>query len=149
METETKAMSTKELSVAVSSLLEQEEARAERARHRRRRRIRRDREQTRARTIQLAHSVELIKWYQFGISLVMTITLIILVVVVWKIGNEAERIKGEVQQVRAKAENIVDGIEREADSIRDKLQRPLQTIGGAVGGQLGHSLGKAMGVDEE
>ncbi len=33
--------------------------------------------------------------------------MVILVLVVWEIGNEAERIKGEVEQIKGKAETIV------------------------------------------
>ena len=37
----------------------------------------------------------------------------------------------------------------EADLIRDKIQNPLRSIGGALGGQLDKKIGSALGLDVE
>ena len=148
-EIETNPMSTKELTEAVSLLMEREEMRGDRERRKRRLRVRRRREEVQASAEQLTRSIEVIKWCIGGITGVIAISLVILVVVVWKIGNEAERIKGEVQQVKGEAENIVHQIQHEADLIRDKIQHPLQSIGGALGGQLEKKIGNALGLENE
>ena len=77
-------------------------------------------------------SIEVIKVCIVGIAAVMTFAILILVLVVWQFGNEAEPIKGEVEQIRGEAEAIVEQIEQieqiehEADMIRDKIQHPLR-----------------------
>jgi ElaB/YqjD/DUF883 family membrane-anchored ribosome-binding protein len=149
MENEVKPMSTKELTSAVSLLLAREETRIAQERRKQRRRVRRRREETRDSISQLTQSIETIKWCIIGIATVMAISLVILVAVVWQIGNEAERIKGEVQQIKGEAETIVRQIEHEADMIRDKIQNPLRSIGGALGGQLDQKLGTALGLETE
>ena len=149
MENDDKPMSTKELTAAVRLLLEREQTRIAQQRRKQRRRVRRRREETRASIAQLTHSIEVIKWCIVGIATVMAIALLILVLVVWQIGNEAERIKGEVQQIKTEAEAIVEQIEHEADQIRDKIQHPLRSIGGAIGGQLEQQIGGALGIGTE
>jgi Na+-transporting methylmalonyl-CoA/oxaloacetate decarboxylase gamma subunit len=149
METESKTMSTKELTEAVSLLLEREETRVAQQRRKTRRRVHRRREEMRTSINNLAQSIEVIKWCIVGIATVMAIALVILVLVVWEIGNEAERIKGEVQQIRGKAETMVHQIEHEADMIRDKIQHPLRSIGGALGGQLDEKIGTALGLEDK
>ncbi len=149
MENEVKPMTTKELTSAVSVLLEREEARIAQERRKQRRRIRRRREETRESIWQLAHSIETIKWCIVGIASVMAISLVILIAVVWQLGNEAQRIKGEVEKIRGEAETMVQQIETEADRIRDKIQHPLRTIGGALGGQLEQRIGGAFGLENE
>ena len=149
MDNETKPMTTKELTSAVSLLLEREETRVDQERRRQRRRVRRRREETREGITRLAQSIEVIKWCIVGIATYMGIALIILVLVIWQLGNEAQRIKGEVQQIRGEAETIVRQIEQEADQIRDKIQNPLSSIGGALGGQLDRQLGTALGLENE
>jgi hypothetical protein len=47
----------------------------------------------------------------------MAAALLILVLVVWQIGNEAERIKGEVEKIEAEATTVVEQIEHEADRL--------------------------------
>ncbi len=148
MENETKPMSTKELTSAVSLLLEREEIRVAQERRKTRRRVRRRREQTQESIAQLTQSIEVIKWCIVGIATVMATSLVILVLVVWQIGNEAQRIQGEVEQIKGEAETIVRQIEHEADMIRDKIQHPLRSIGGAIGGHLESKIGSAIGLEE-
>lgn len=148
MENETKPMSTKELTSAVSLLLEREEARVAQEHRKARRRVRRRREEMQQSITQLTQSIEVIKWCIVGIATVMAVSLLILVLVVWQIGNEAQRIKGEVEQIKGEAETIVHQIETEADKIRDKIQHPLRSIGGAIGGQLESKIGSAFGLEE-
>ena len=144
MENDNNPMSTKELTQAVSLLLEREETRVARERRKRRRRVRRRREESRASIARLTQSIEIIKWCIVGIASVMAAALLILVLVVWQIGNEAERIKGEVEQIKVEATAIVEQIEHEADMIRDKIQHPLRSLGGAIGGQLEQ---KILGIE--
>ena len=148
MENDDKPMTTKELTAAVSLLLEREETRIAQQHRKQRRRVRRRRDETREGIAQLAQSIEVIKWCIVGIATYMGISLIILVLVVWQIGNEAERIKGEVEQIKVEAKAIVEQIEDEADQIRDKIQNPLRSIGGALGGQLDQAVGAALGLEE-
>lgn len=140
-ENESKPMSTKELSSAVTLLMEKEESRAKLQRQKRRRRVRRNvrcrRDQMQSSVNQLTHSIEVIKWCIVGIATVMAISLMILVLVVWQIGNEAQRIKGEVEQIKV-----------EAGRIRDKIQNPLRSIGGAIGGKLDGRLGDLLDLEE-
>jgi Na+-transporting methylmalonyl-CoA/oxaloacetate decarboxylase gamma subunit len=148
MENEPKPMNTKELTSAVSLLLEREETRIEQQRRKQRRRVRRRREETRESISQLTQSIEVIKRCIVGIASVMAVSLVILVLVVWEIGNEAQRIKGEVEEIKGEAETIVRQIELEADMIRDKIQHPLRSLGGALGGQLESKIGSAIGLEE-
>jgi Na+-transporting methylmalonyl-CoA/oxaloacetate decarboxylase gamma subunit len=149
MENEAKSMSTRELTSAVRLLLEKEEARVEQEARKQRRRVRRRREEMRASITQLTRSIEIIKWCIVGIASVMAASLLILVLVVWQIGNEAQRIKSEVEQIKGKAEAMVRQIEQEAQLIRDKIQHPLRSIGGAIGGQLESKIGNALGLEEQ
>lgn len=149
MENESKPMNTKELTQAVSLLLEREEARIAQERRKNRRRVRRRRQEMHASMEKLAHSIEIIKWSIVGIATVMAISLVILVIVVWQIGNEAQRIKGEVEQIKVEAESIVHQIEDEADKIRDKIHHPLRSIGGALGGQLDQKISGVLGIGDE
>ena len=149
MENDAKPMTTKELTSAVSLLLEREENRNAQQRRKRRRVIQRRRKEMHASVEQLTHSIEVIKWCIVGIATVMAIALLILVLVVWQIGNEAERIKGEVEEIKDQAETMVKQIEHEADMIRDKIQHPLRSIGGAIGGQLDQKIGSALGIEAD
>lgn len=129
MENDLKTMSTKELTEAVSTLLERETRRKSQRQRRTRRATKRRREEMESNLASLAHSVRIIQWCVISISTVMALGLIILTLVVWRIGSEAERIKGEVQTIQL-------NIEREADAIRDKLTHPLQSLGGTIGRRL-------------
>jgi len=149
MENDNQPMSAKELTLAVSRLLELEEVRATQQQRRRRRRVRRKREEMRASAEQLRQSIEVIKWCMIGITTVMALALVILIAVVWQIGNEAERIKGEVQEIKGEAEKIVSEIGTEADRIRENLQNPMRAIGGAIGGQFDRKIGSALGLEQE
>ncbi len=149
MDHDDKPMTTKELTAAVSLLLEREETRIEQERRKQRRRVRRRREETREGIARLAQSIEVIKWCLVGIATYMGISLIILVLVVWQLGNEAQRIKGEVEEIKVEAKAIVEKIETEADQIRDKIQNPLRSIGGALGGQLDTRLQGIIGNGNE
>ena len=149
MENDAKPMSTKELTQAVSLLLEREETRTAQQRRKQRRRVRRRREETQASISQLTQSIETIKVCIIGIATVMALALVILIAVVWQIGNEAQRIKGEVEEIKSEVETIVENIQIEADMIRDKIQHPLRSIGGALGGQLDQKLGSALGLEVE
>lgn len=148
MENDTKPMSTKELTSAVTLLLEREETRIEQERRKARRRVRRRRAEMQESIGNLTQSVEVIKRCIIGITAVMAVSLLILVLVVWQIGNEAQRIKGEVEQIKGEAEAIVTQIQVEADMIRDKIQHPLRSLGGALGGQLESKIGSALGLEE-
>ena len=136
MDNETKPMSTKELTQAVNLLLERETERDRRTRRRRRRRVKQKRDEMRESVEHLQRSVETIKWCIIGITTVMALALLILIVVVFQVRSEAERIKVEVVEIRDRAQEIVDDIEKEAESIREKIQNPIRTIGGAIGGRL-------------
>ena len=149
MENESKTMNTKELTHAVSLLLEREERRDAQQRRKQRRRVRRRRDEMRESIARLSHSIEVIKWCIVIITSVMATAIVILVVVVWQIGNEAERIKGEVQQIKGEATAIVKQIEHEADMIRDKIQNPMRTIGEALGKQLDKKVGSVLGIDND
>jgi len=149
MENDDKPMSSKELTSAVSLLLEKEEARIEQERRKQRRRVRRRREETQQSISQLTQSIETIKYCIIGIVTVMALALVILITVVWQIGNEAQRIKGEVEQIKSEAESIVKQIEHEAGLIRDKIQHPLRSLGGVVGSQLESKIGSSLGLKEE
>lgn len=149
MENDTKPMSTKELTEAVSLLLAREETRLAQQRRKTRRLVRLRRKEMQQSVDKLSTSIEVIKWCIVGITSVMAISLVILVVVVWQIGNEAQRIKAEVEQIKGEAETIVRQIEHEADMIRDKIQNPLRSIGGVLGGQLDKRLGSALGLEGE
>ena len=148
MDNDAKAMTTKELTSAVIRLLQNEETRMEQERRKRRRRARRRRDETQARISQVTKSIEVIKWCMIIITSVMAAALLVLVLVVWQIGNEAQRIKGEVEEIKSEAETIVRQIEHEADMIRDKIQHPLRTIGGAIGSQLESKIGNAIGLEK-
>jgi hypothetical protein len=133
MESKTKSMNTNELTQAVSHLLEQEEARAAQERRRIRRHARQRREIMEASITKLSQSIEVIKWCIIGITSVMAISLIIVILVVMEVEREAERIKGEVQ-----------GIQREAEMIREKIRHPLETLGGSLGRRLEGNIGELM-----
>ena len=147
MAKEAKSISNEELTQAVNLLMEREESRVAKARRRKRRRLRRQHAATRQSMVQLTKSIETIKWSVVGIATVMALSLLILIAVVWQIGNEAQRIKGEVEQIKAEAETIVRQIEHEADQIRDKLQHPMRTLGGALGGQLDTRIQGLIGAE--
>ena len=149
MDADGKPMSTKELTAAVQHLIERDEARERREKRRRRKRVRRERQQNRQMMIQLASSVETIKRCIIGVVLVVALFFLLLVAVVWEIGNEAQRIKGEVQEIKGQAQTMVKEIEREANLIREKLQNPLRSIGGALGGRLDSRIGEALGIGDE
>lgn len=55
--------------------------------------IQRRRKETEESVAKLAQSIEVMKWCIVGITTVMALSLMILVAVVWEIGNEAQRIK--------------------------------------------------------
>lgn len=148
MENDQKPMTTKELTQAVSLLLQREEERVANQNRRRRRRVRHRRKETHDRIVRLTQSIEIIKWCIVGITTVMAASLLILIMVVWEIGNEVQRIKGEVEQIKGEAKNMVQKIEHEADMIRDKIQHPLRTLGGALGGQIEQRIGGALGLEE-
>lgn len=149
MENEAKPMNRQELSSAVTLLLKREESRVAQERRKQRRRVRRRRDEMQESVDKLTNSIDVIKWCVFGITTVMAVSLVILVLVVWEIGNEAQRIKGEVEQIKGEAETIVRQIEDEADKIRDKIQNPLRSIGGAIGGQLDQKIGSALGIEQK
>lgn len=133
MESKTKSMNTNELTHAVSQLLEREEARAAQERRKTRRRSRRRREKMEASMAKLSQSIEVIKWCIVGIASVMAISLVIVILVVMEVEREAERIKGEVQ-----------GIQREAEMIREKIRHPLETLGGSLGRRLEGSISELI-----
>lgn len=89
--------------------------------------IQRRRKETEESVAKLAHSIEVIKWCIVGITTVMALSLMNLVAVVWEIGNEAQRIKAEVEEVKGEAEAIVTQVQREADLIRHKLRHAFET----------------------
>ena len=153
MENDPKPMSTKELTAAVSLLLKREETRAAQERRQARRRVRRKvrdrRQETKESLEKLTHSIEVIKWCIISITAVMAISLLVLVTVVWQIGNEAQRINGEVEEIKGEAKVIVQQIQDQAEKIRDKIQNPLRSIGGALGGQLDEKIGGALGLESE
>ena len=97
----------------------------------------------------LSNSIEVIKWCIVGITSVMVVALLIVILVGMEVEREAERIKGEVEQIRNRAQEIVENIDREAEAIRDKIQNPLRTIGGAIGGQLDQRVRTMVGGDAE
>ena len=129
MDPDAKPMSTKELTQAVSRLMEREEARDRKQRLRGHNRVRRRRQQMEASVARLAHSIEVIKWCIVGIATVMALALIVLIMVVMEVEREADRIKAEVQE-----------IQREAEKIREKIRHPLESIGGALGRRLEGNL---------
>lgn len=133
MDADMKPMSTKELTQAVGALLEQEQRRERKRQRRAIRRQKQRRDQTAAHLEQLTKSVVIIQRCVIGITSVMTVAVLIVVIVIWQIGSEAQRIKGEIQTMQSK-------IEREAEAIREKITHPLQTLGGNLGGKLDAEL---------
>jgi len=148
MENDPKAMTTKELTSAVSQLLEREERRVVQQRKKRRRRVHQRREETQASIRQLTHSIEVIKWCIVGIATFLGLALLVMIFVVMQVRSEAGRIKSEVEGIKGQAETMVRQIEEEADKIREKIQNPLRSIGGALGGQLDARIGDALGVEK-
>jgi hypothetical protein len=138
METEDKPMNTKELSQAVSLLLEREEARDQQQRRRARKRIRRRREAIESGVSQLAYSIEVIKWCIVGITTVMILSLVILIFVVLGVKGELVKVNVEVQR-----------IQREAEIIRDKIRHPLESLGATMGRRLEGNLGDNLGGEEK
>ena len=149
MENEPKSMTTKELTRAVSLLLEREETRVAKQQRHRRLRAKRKRQEMRANIDRLGQSIEVIKWCIVGITGVMAVSLLVVILVILEVEREAERIKGEVEIIQKRAQQIVDDIDREAEAIRDKLQNPLRAIGGALGGQLDQEVRSLLGAEEE
>lgn len=137
MATETKAMTTKELTDAVSQLLERDERRAEEERRKARRRIRDRHRKTHDSIAQLTKSIEIIKWCIVSITGVMVVSLVIMIMIVMEVEREAERIKGEVQR-----------IQRQAEMIREKMRHPLETLGGTLGRQLESNIGGFLEADK-
>ena len=133
MDTESKPMNTRELTQAVSLLLEREEAREARRQRSASRRRRQKRRQMESRIWHLTRSVEVIKWCLIGITTVMALEITVLLVVVLRVQHEAERIKAEVQH-----------IQREAEMIREKIRHPLETLGGMLGRQVDSQLGELL-----
>jgi predicted RND superfamily exporter protein len=129
MDHETKPMNTKELTQAVSRLLESEERRESQRRKRQRRKARERREQLDASIQKLAHSIEVIKWCIISITTVMVLALLVVIMVVMEVEREAERIKGEVEQIK-----------QEAVMIRDKIRHPFETLGSNLGRRLENIL---------
>ena len=138
MESETKAMNTKELTQAVSLLLAREEAREKKQRRRARQHVRHRRAEMEAAIAKLTHSIEVIKWCIVLITTVMVVSLVIVILVVMEVEREAERIKAEVQH-----------IQREAEMIRDKIRHPLQTIGGTLGRQAEDKISELLGGESK
>ena len=138
METEEKPMNTKELTQAVSRLLEREDTRDQQQRRRTRKRIRRRRDAIESGVSQLAYSIEVIKWCIASITTVMILSLVILIFVVLGIKGELEKVNVEVQR-----------IQREAEGIREKIRHPLETLGGTLGRRLEGNLGDFLGGAEE
>ena len=83
MENDAKPMTTKELTSAISLLLEREESRIAQERRSQRRRVRRRREEKQESVRKLTHSIEIIRNCIVGITTVMVVSLLILVAVVW------------------------------------------------------------------
>jgi len=138
MENEPKTMNTKELTEAVSLLLEREETRDAQRRRQQRRKISKRRRAMADGVQKLSQAIEVIKWCVVGITTVMAISLLIVILVIMEVEREAERIKGEVQEIK-----------REAEMIRDKIRHPMQTIGGALGSQFDQKIGGFLGTEEE
>jgi hypothetical protein len=122
---------------AVAVILEQERKRKRRAVRRARRRRREAEKQHHAAMERMRQSIEVIKVCVLSISTVMVVSLVIGLVVLNGIKNEAERIQAEVEN-----------IQREAEMIRDKIRHPLETLGGAVGRQLDSNVGEMFRGDE-
>ncbi len=89
MDNEAGSINLDELTQSVSSLLEREKQRRARRRRRNRIRICRRRDKMRASIDQLSLSIEVIKWCMVAIVTVIAFSVVILVSVVWQIGNEA------------------------------------------------------------
>lgn len=138
MPNESKPMNTKELSEAVSLLLEREQRRDARRRRKQRHNVIRRRREMDSGIQKLRQSIEVIKWCIVGITTVMVLSLLIVILVIMEVEREAERIKGEVQEIK-----------REAEIIRDKIRHPMQTIGGALGSQLDQKLGSFLEADAD
>ncbi len=122
---------------AVTVILEQEKKRKRRARRRARRKRREAEKQHHVAMKQMQQSVEVIKWCVLAISTVMALSLIIGLVVLNEVENEAERIKAEVEEIKG-----------EAEMIREKIRNPLQSIGGAIGQQLDAQVKGLISGDE-
>ena len=138
MESEPKTMNTKELSQAVSLLVEREETRLAQERRERTAQRRKRREEMEARNVKLAHSIEVIKWCIVFITTIMAVFVIIVAVVVIEVEREVERVKGTVQEIQT-----------EAELIRDKIRHPLETIGGTLGRKLESDIGDFIGSGDE
>ena len=133
MENPNKTMNTKELSVAVNLLLQQEEDRREELRLEKIEREHQRRVEVESNIGRLAQSVDVIKWCILSMTAVMFISIIGGIMIVMEIEREAERIKGQVQE-----------IQREAEKIREKIRHPLETLGGSLGRTIEGKIGEAI-----
>ena len=137
MPSETQSMSHDELDAVVHRLQEREEARILQERRDARNELQHQRNMLGRRVEQLTRSIEVIKWSILSIAAVMALGLAVIIGVVVKVGNEAERIKSEVEV-----------IQEEAEKIADKIRHPIETLGGALGRRIDNDLGELIGPSE-
>ena len=137
METKSKTMNTRELTEAVNTLLERDEARAEAKRLEELDREKQRQVDMESNIAELARSVGVIKWCILSMTAVMFAAILAMVLIVMEVEREAERIKAKVQE-----------IQREAELIRDKVRHPLETIGGSLGRKLEGKIGDAISGDK-
>lgn len=136
MENQEKTMSTEELTHAVGLLLERQESHDRQQRRRSQQRVRRRRKQMQASISRLAYSIEVIKWCVVGITTVMVLSLLVIILVVYQVKGEVEKVTVEVER-----------IQREAEAIRDKIRHPLENLGATMGRRLEGSIGEYIGGD--
>ena len=126
-------MNTKELTEAVNLLMEKDEERREEKRQQQIDAEEKRQLELESNVANLAGSVNVIKWCIISMTTVMFLSIVTVVLIVIEVEREAERIKGQVQE-----------IQREAELIRDKIRHPLETAGSALGRKLEEKIGEAF-----
>ncbi len=145
MEPESKPMTTKELTEAVTRLLEREERLQAQQQRRRRRRVRERRRELEATQAKLIQSVEVIKWCIVGIVTVMTLSFVAMIVVAFEVEKEVSKVKEEAEKIMVQVREI----QSEAERIRSKIRHPLEALGSSLGRRLEGEIGNLMGGRDE
>ena len=144
MESDTKAMTTKELTEVVGRLMEREQKLVEEEGRQRRQEVRERHQQRDANIARMLQSIEVIKWCIVGVVSSMFLALVVLIVVVMQVRAEVERVKVEAEKIMSQVREIQD----EAELIRDKIRHPLESLGSTLGRQMEAEIGRLINKDK-